>query len=207
MHCEYLEKVNGLEDEIKDHLDMINSLIARERKQQDTILEAQAQALDIIGRTRLGELAVPLLFRNCSVKYMGVIYSREWRVAYEQRFGNQPGWFRHCENDLFAWQSYIQNPQWHPFKVVEVNGTTESCIDTEDALLKELSNTMGDSLYKIVINALKEMDMYNASGRYPTPVMWDFGCNSPIELPDFIRKLSDGVRIINPILTNKSRRE
>lgn len=40
--------------------------------------------------------------------------------------------------------------------------------------MKDLKSNFGDDVYESVVNALKEMHEYNPSGRYTTPVLWNF---------------------------------
>ena len=200
-------RIEELEEENEAHLDTINALIATERKQQDTILSAEAQALVFIrGAWNCGWVGLAML-NTLSIKYMGAICCEEWKRAYKQQFGHKAEWRLRCEADLIVWQDHIQNSEWHPFKIVEVDGTAASFIDEDDLLLKDLFGFRGRHLYAIVVKALKEMETYNASGRYPTPVLWDSGRMELVELPGFISKLSENFVVLNELVETDLRQQ
>lgn len=49
----------------------------------------------------------------------------------------------------------------------------QEIIDDEDDKLKALKNEYGDEVFRAVINALMELNEYNASGRYTIPELWN----------------------------------
>ena len=49
----------------------------------------------------------------------------------------------------------------------------QEIVDEDDEKLKALRFEYGEMVYKAVANALLELQQYNASGRYPVPVIWN----------------------------------
>ena len=50
----------------------------------------------------------------------------------------------------------------------------QEIIDEEDEKLQNLKLEWGNEIYDVVVTALKEMNEYNASGRYIVPELWNF---------------------------------
>ncbi|RVX07783.1 Factor of DNA methylation 2 [Vitis vinifera] len=72
------------------------------------------------------------------------------------------------------WQENLKKPEWHPFKIVEVEGKTLEIINEEDEKLQKLKQEWGDEIYMAVTTSLKEINEYNPSGRYPVIELWNF---------------------------------
>ena len=50
----------------------------------------------------------------------------------------------------------------------------QEIIDEEDEKLQNLKLEWGNEIYDAVVTALKEMNEYNANGRYIVPELWNF---------------------------------
>ncbi|CAN6347230.1 unnamed protein product [Urochloa humidicola] len=72
-----------------------------------------------------------------------------------------------------AWQQKIQGHIWHPYKRITEDGPSEEVLDEEDEALKELK-AHGQGIYDAVVDALKEMDKYNSSGRTIVSELWNY---------------------------------
>ncbi|PWA83554.1 hypothetical protein CTI12_AA166140 [Artemisia annua] len=54
------------------------------------------------------------------------------------------------------------------------NGYEKEIVDEEDNHMKELRCQWGEQAYKVVANALLEINEHNASARYVESVLWNF---------------------------------
>ncbi|TYG51744.1 hypothetical protein ES288_D10G284400v1 [Gossypium darwinii] len=110
------------------------------------------------------------------VKRMGEIDQKAFEVASSGKFPNKD-WQETCAKLCSLWQQNVQDPKWHPFKMINIRGNLQAwCIhqlfcypeivDEDDEKLKELRNEYGDVVYEAVSTALMEMNEYNVSGRY-----------------------------------------
>lgn len=50
----------------------------------------------------------------------------------------------------------------------------QEIIDETDEKLNSLRDELGDEVHDAVATALKELNEYNPSGRYPVPELWNF---------------------------------
>lgn len=64
-------------------------------------------------------------------------------------------------------------------------------IDKEDEKLVELKEDLGEEVMNTVATAFLEIEEYNASGRYPVKVAWDFPKNQRVTLKDLLLHLKE----------------
>ncbi|CAI9116416.1 OLC1v1017552C1 [Oldenlandia corymbosa var. corymbosa] len=89
------------------------------------------------------------------------------------------------------WEERLRNPDWRPFKVVTtIDHKNMTEVDEDDELLRELKLEWEDKIYTAITRALKEMDEYNPSGRFPVPELWNFK-------EDRIATSREGINIVN----------
>ena len=50
----------------------------------------------------------------------------------------------------------------------------QKIINEDDENIRTLKDEFGDEVFAAVTSALKELDEYNSSGRYPIPELWNF---------------------------------
>ncbi|KAI3960210.1 hypothetical protein MKW98_016934 [Papaver atlanticum] len=91
-----------------------------------------------------------------------------------------------------------QRPRWHPFKVTLVDGKHQESIDEEDKFLKGLKNECGEEAYLAVANALRELNAYNPSGRYPVQELWNFNENRRATAKEGVTALAHHLRKNHP---------
>ncbi|PPD70701.1 hypothetical protein GOBAR_DD32416 [Gossypium barbadense] len=67
----------------------------------------------------------------------------------------------------------VQDPKWHPFKMINIRGNLQEILDEDDEKLKELRNEYGDVAFEAVSTALMEMNGYHVTGSYPVHEGWN----------------------------------
>ncbi|KAK6915073.1 Factor of DNA methylation 1-5/IDN2, domain XH [Dillenia turbinata] len=109
-----------------------------------------------IGKKRMGETDQKPFVNTCKVRF----------PADESRLK--------ASTLCSLWEENLKHPEWHPFRIVTVNGISEEKINDEDEKLKNLKEEWGIEIYEAVATALKMLNEYNPSGRYAVPELWNF---------------------------------
>nr|CAB3498504.1 unnamed protein product [Digitaria exilis] len=158
---ETLEEKN----EEMEAMDSLNqTLVIKERRTNDELEEAKKvlttelpnmfAARSLIGVRRMGEPDKKAFFAACKGKTaqdddeLTLLFSK--------------------------WEDEIRHPEWHPFKVIEVDGQAKEIIKEDDEKLQSLKAELGEKAHDVVVKALREVNEYNPSGRYPLPELWNF---------------------------------
>ncbi|RAL36976.1 hypothetical protein DM860_003898 [Cuscuta australis] len=182
---EILEKVDELiksirekEEELEAVEALNQTLVVKELKSNDELQEARKELIN-------GLKEYP---RTCAigVKRMGELDSRPFHEAMRKKYGESEADDRATEL-CSLWEEYLRDPEWHPIKVVSVDGQQNkhmSVIDEEDEKLKELKKNYGEEVCKAVTNALIEVNEYNPSGRYITSELWNYAKGKKAELKE-----------------------
>ncbi|KAK6933169.1 XS domain [Dillenia turbinata] len=107
------------------------------------------------------------------IKRMGELDSKPFLEAMKRKYSAEEADEKASEL-CSLWEEYLRDPEWHPFRIIHVNGTPQEVIKEEDEKLKDLKNELGEEAYKAVSTALLEINEYNPSGRYITSELWNY---------------------------------
>ncbi|KAI3806919.1 hypothetical protein L1987_22837 [Smallanthus sonchifolius] len=141
-----MEEMDGVEE-------MNQTLVVKERQSNDELQDARKELIkglqDMLnGRTNIG------------VKRMGEIDTSPFHDACKEKFNSEEAQIKATEL-CSLWQDKLKNPEWHPVKVVAVDGAHKEVIDDNDELLKNLKAEWGSGIFDAVVAAFKEMNEYN----------------------------------------------
>ncbi|KAK9683312.1 hypothetical protein RND81_10G131200 [Saponaria officinalis] len=168
---EVIQKVDTMLRDLRDKeesLEAVESLnqtlIVKERMSNEELQEARKELINnfkemsnrgFIGVKRMGELDSTVFQEACKRRYPEDI--AEDKAA------------ELCS----LWDEYLRDPEWHPFKVIGVDGDHKEVIDDDDEKLRDLRREWGEDVCNAVKNSLKEINEYNPSGRYIITELWN----------------------------------
>ncbi|OIV95626.1 hypothetical protein TanjilG_23857 [Lupinus angustifolius] len=185
--AEVLNKVDTLmkelrekEEAFQDLDEMNNALIAKQRKSNDELQEARNELLNFIKEMPSGG--------NIGVKRMGELDTRPFLEATRKKYNEEEAEERTSEL-CSLWEEYLKDPDWHPFKVIMVEGKETEIIRDDDEKLIGLRSEIGEGAYNAVVTALKEINEYNPSGRYISSQVWNYGQGR-------VATLQEGVQVL-----------
>ncbi|GAV85243.1 LOW QUALITY PROTEIN: XH domain-containing protein, partial [Cephalotus follicularis] len=149
-----LEDMREKEEELEDEA-LNQTLLVRERKSNDELVDARKELIN-----GLKEI---LTRDHIRVKRMGVLDSRLFHAAMKRKYNEEEAEER--ASDLCSlWEEYLKDLDWHPFRVVKVEGKDKRVvIKEEDEKLRGLRNEMSDEV-QAVAAALVEINENNPSG-------------------------------------------
>ncbi|XP_011027214.1 PREDICTED: protein INVOLVED IN DE NOVO 2 [Populus euphratica] len=160
-----IKNLREKEGELNDLEALNQTLIVRERKSNDELQDARKELInglkEISNRAHIG------------VKRMGELDSKPFLEAMKRKYNNEEAEDRASEI-CSLWEEYLKDPDWHPFKVVMVDGKHQEIIDEEDEKLSRLRDEMGDEAYMSVRTSLIQVNEYNPSGRYIISELWNY---------------------------------
>ncbi|KAF5954202.1 hypothetical protein HYC85_007058 [Camellia sinensis] len=161
---EIKKQLNEKEQYIEDQDSLLEALIIKEHKCNDELREVRKELIYGLMNRRGGVIGV---------KKMGELDNKPFQTAAKRKYAVREAELKAIEL-CSLWEGYLRDPNWHPFKVIPVEGDHEEIIDKEDDKLRSLKDEFGNEVYEAVIIALKEMNQYNPSGRYPVSELWNF---------------------------------
>ncbi|KAJ6432642.1 hypothetical protein OIU84_019810 [Salix udensis] len=130
-----IKSLREKEGELNDLEALNQTLIVRERKSNDELQEARKELInglkEISNRAHIG------------VKRMGELDSKPFLEAMKRKYNNEEAEDRASEI-CSLWEEYLKDPDWHPFKVVMIDGKHQEIIDEDDEKLSRLRDEMGD---------------------------------------------------------------
>ncbi|KAK4273657.1 hypothetical protein QN277_017003 [Acacia crassicarpa] len=144
---------------------MYNSVIVKECQYKQELVDAREESVK----------SLKDVFHSRSqlvIKRMGALDTKPFQDACMHKYSSE-NWQEICAQLCSSWEENLKNANWHPYKIVEVNGTLQEIVDENDEKLKVLRTEYGEMVYKAVSDALMELQQYNASARYPVPVIWN----------------------------------
>ncbi|XP_058195802.1 factor of DNA methylation 1-like [Rhododendron vialii] len=161
------EELDQKVDEMGSLEDLNQTLIVKERQSNDELQEARKELINGLSEMLSGRTLIGL-------KRMGEIDTKPFQTTCKTRFKSSEAEVKAFEL-CSLWQERMKNPDWHPFKIVMLEGGNhQELINDDDELLKNLKVEWGVEIYEAVTTALKEMNEYNPSGRYVISELWNF---------------------------------
>ncbi|CAO2189257.1 unnamed protein product [Urochloa humidicola] len=184
---EQLRKENKLlldekKDEMQDLESRNQTLLVREIKLNDEVNNARKQ---LITTFKKGEPSKA----NIRIKRMGKLDDKAFKLACRKRLPEEDADVR-CALLCSKWEEKIRNPNWHPFRVVMINGEERRVIKEDDETLQNMREELGEEECGLVTKALLEIQDYNPSGCYPVPELWNYKHNQRATLQEAIEQLS-----------------
>ncbi|KAK9070470.1 hypothetical protein SSX86_010872 [Deinandra increscens subsp. villosa] len=159
------KKLREREEELEDLESLNHALVTQERKSNDELQEARKELIQ--GFKELPETT------HIGVKKMGQLENKPFLDAMKRKYNESEAEDRASEL-CSLWEEFLRDPNWHPFKVITVDGKSQGVIDENDAKLKALKRDYGEEVYKAVATALTEINDYNPSGAYVIEELWNF---------------------------------
>ncbi|XP_058748391.1 factor of DNA methylation 4-like [Vicia villosa] len=168
------------EEQLEEVVDLQQALVVKDLKTNDELQEARKKLISWIGYPedtseviisvkRMGELDTKPFVEASKRKFpaKGKGKAARRRLAVERKM-KATEWCSQCDD-------YLRDPNWHPFEVVtDKEGNSKEILKENDEKLNSLRDELGDEVHDAVVTALKELNEYNPSGRYPVPELWNF---------------------------------
>ncbi|XP_059643648.1 factor of DNA methylation 1-like [Cornus florida] len=165
------EVTKELEQKIEELGDLENlnqALIVKECQSNYELQEARTEL--IVSLRDMLTIGRNTLF---GIKRMGEIDVKPFQNTCKLKFPPEEAQIKGPEQ-CSLWQERLRKSEWHPFKIVFVEGNHQEVIDDDDEMLRNLKEEWGDDIYEAVTTALKEMNEYNPSGWYVVSELWNF---------------------------------
>ncbi|KAL4571056.1 hypothetical protein LXL04_017806 [Taraxacum kok-saghyz] len=155
------EDLKEKEEELEDLKALNQALIVKERKSNDDLQDARKEL--IAGMEHNPSRAL------IGVKRMGDLDEKPFIVSAKKRCLSEDDTFKL----MSLWEAHLRDPGWHPFKFITTNGECKEMLNEEDEKIVSLKGEWDDDVYDAVVTALKELNEYNPSGRYPIQELWN----------------------------------
>lgn len=187
-------KIKEMNDELQEKVDnlenmeaMNQTLIVKERQSNDELQEARKELIKGLDDMLNGPRT------NIGLKRMGELDQKHFVNICKKRFPSGEAETKGVEL-CSLWQENVKNSAWHPFKVITDDDKVENIIDEEDDKLQSLKQEWGDEIHSAVVEALKEINEYNASGGYTVVELWNFKEKRKATLKEVINYIVDHIK-------------
>ncbi|GAB2288730.1 hypothetical protein Dimus_023047 [Dionaea muscipula] len=170
---EVMEKVDKMLNDLREKegeredVEALNqTLIVKERRSNEELQEARKELIN--GMKDMSNRA-PI-----SVKRMGELDTVPFHDACKRKYRGELADDKAVEI-CSLWEEYLRDPEWHPFKMIKLEGEEkhQEILDEEDEKLRSLKKEWGDEAHNAVARALMEINEYNPSGRYIITELWN----------------------------------
>ncbi|KAL3523831.1 hypothetical protein ACH5RR_016665 [Cinchona calisaya] len=154
------------EGELEDFDRLNQTLIIKERKSNEELQDARKELINGLkeypNSTQIG------------IKRMGELDNKPFFEAMKKKYRNEADAEERASELCSLWDEYLKDPEWHPTKVLLVDGKHEEVMNDDDEKLKDLKDRYGYEVYNAVTTAWTETNEYNPSGRYVTSELWTY---------------------------------
>ncbi|XP_026377419.1 protein INVOLVED IN DE NOVO 2-like [Papaver somniferum] len=164
------------EGELESLEDLNQALVVKERKSNDELQEARKELISGLREMSGGRALI-------GVKRMGELDDKPFHEACKRKYGSESN---QATLMCSAWEEYLRDPDWHPYKIINMGNSHQEIINEDDDKLKGLRKDYGEEVYSAVSSALMEMNEYNPSGRYVVPELWNFKENRKATLKEVV---------------------
>ncbi|PWA47584.1 putative domain XH [Artemisia annua] len=184
------EEIKKMNDELEAKLEEMGNieelnqtLLMKERQSNYELQEARKELIKFLKD-------MPGGCTNIGVKKMGEIDMKAFHDACKEKYDAEEAQIKASEL-CTLWQDKLKNLEWHPLKVVAVDGVLKEVINEDDELLKGLKAEWGIGNVDAVVTACKEMNEYNPTGGYMINELWNFKENRKATLKEVISYMEE----------------
>ncbi|KAL7587864.1 hypothetical protein Lser_V15G38376 [Lactuca serriola] len=161
------EDLKEKEEELKRLEELQEALIVNHRLSNDELQDARQQLISGLEDNCIGVRAHNV---RIGVKRMGELDAKPFIASAKRRCLSEED----TAKFVSLWEDHLRDPNWHPFKVIAIGeGESKEMVDEEDEKIGMLKGECDEDVYDAVVKALKEMNEYNPSGRYPLAELWN----------------------------------
>ncbi|KAI3875579.1 hypothetical protein MKX03_021481 [Papaver bracteatum] len=147
-------------------IDLNQTLLLKERQSNDELQEARKVLIEELYEIGNGGAI--------GVKRMGELDPKPFQNAFMRKYSSDEAGLKAAKL-CTTWQKYLGDSNWFPYVTVKVGeDSRKTIVNEKDERLVRLKKTMGAKAVKAVAAALMELDEHNPSGRYITPIIWNF---------------------------------
>ncbi|XP_045802958.1 factor of DNA methylation 4-like [Trifolium pratense] len=180
------KKLEAIKMDLKEKEEKFEAEEARYQKLVVQGLKTNAEYQDVRSKELISWIGSPNARATISVKRLGELDRKPFLESAKRKISAEVNAKAATKRELFEeakvkailwcsqWEEYLRDPDWHPFKIItDKEGNSKEILGEEDEKLRSLKDEFGDEVYDAVVTALKELNEYNPSGRYPISELWN----------------------------------